>query len=63
MPPGKAQDLSSVDPWGKVAPGVVTDAAIAAANHGWSATVHLGTIYNNVPLKSAAVGRQSRTVH
>ena len=57
MPAGQALDLSAIDPWGKVAPGVVTDATTAASNGGWNGTTHLGAVYINVPL-SGTVAKQ-----
>jgi hypothetical protein len=57
MPPGQALDLSAIDPWGKIAPGVVSDAATGASLTGWNATTHLGTVYANVPL-SASTAKQ-----
>lgn len=55
---GKALDLSSIDPWGKIAPGVASDAALDGSNGGWHAVLHLGIFYGNVPQTEGAISKQ-----
>lgn len=55
---GKALDLSSIDPWGKVAPGVSVDAALDGSNGGWHGCLHLGFVYFNVPQTEGALSKQ-----
>lgn len=55
---GKSLDFSSVDPWGKIAPGVVTDAASYASNGGWHGCLHNGIVYVNVPKTPGVVSLQ-----
>jgi hypothetical protein len=55
---GKALDFSSIDPWGKVAPGVAEDAKTDASNGGWHAILHLGVFYGNVPQTEGSISKQ-----
>lgn len=55
---GKALDLSGIDPWGKVAPGVAADAVLDGSNGGWHGALHLGIFYGNVPQTEGAISKQ-----
>lgn len=55
---GVALDFARIDPWGKIAPGIVSDAALYSANTGWHAVLHLGVFYVNVPLVDGALAKQ-----
>ena len=56
--PGKALNLSNIDPWGKIAPGLAADAASHASKAGWHGCVHLGLVYGNVPLTEGSISKQ-----
>lgn len=56
--PGKALNLSSIDPWGKIAPGFADDAESDAANAGWHGVMHLGYFYGNVPQTVGSISKQ-----
>ena len=51
-------DIARLDPWGKIAPGVVTDAASYASNGGWHGCLHEGVLYLNVPKTVGAISMQ-----
>lgn len=55
---GVALDFARIDPWGKIAPGVVKDAALYSGNIGWHAVLHLGVFYVSVPLVDGALAKQ-----
>lgn len=55
---GQALDLSGIDPWGKVAPGVAADAVLDGGNSGWHGVLHLGIFYGNVPQTEGAISKQ-----
>lgn len=55
---GQALDLSAIDPWGKVAPGVAADAVLDGANGGWHGCLHLGIFYGNVPQTEGSISKQ-----
>jgi concanavalin A-like lectin/glucanase superfamily protein len=55
---GQALDLSVIDPWGKVAPGVATDAVLDADNGGWHGCLHLGLVLFNVPQTEGSISKQ-----
>ncbi len=55
---GVALDLARINPWGKIAPGVVTEAARHGGTAGWHGALHLGTVYVTVPQVSGALWAQ-----
>jgi hypothetical protein len=55
---GVALDLARIDPWGKIAPGIASDAALYGSNDGWSGTLHLGLLYINVPQTTGTLSKQ-----
>jgi len=55
---GVALDLSKIDPWGKVAPGIVDDARLHGDKSGWHGCLHLGTLFINVPQSEGAISKQ-----
>jgi hypothetical protein len=55
---GVALDLARIDPWGKIAPGVVRDALLYGGNAGWHGVLHEGVVYCNVPQTVGALSKQ-----
>jgi hypothetical protein len=55
---GVALDLARIDPWGKIAPGFVEDAARHSENEGWHGCLHEGVVYVNVPLSVGGLSKQ-----
>jgi hypothetical protein len=55
---GVALDLSRIDPWGKIAAGIVADAALDSGNAGWHGVLHNGIVYVNVVQTEAALSKQ-----
>lgn len=55
---GVALDLSRIDPWGKIAPGVVSDVGFYGGIDGWQAVLHAGIVYLQVPTVSGVVAKQ-----
>ncbi len=53
-----ALDLSRIDPWGKIAPGIAYDATLDGGNAGWHALMHLGIFYLNVPQSDGVLSKQ-----
>lgn len=53
-----AQDISAIDPWGKIAPGIAADAVLDRDNTGWSGLFHLGLVYVNVPQTPGILSKQ-----
>lgn len=45
-------NIWAVEPWGKIAPGIRTDAKSHASRNGWNGHVHKGLCYINVPLST-----------
>lgn len=55
---GVALDLSRIDPWGKIASAIVTDAKLDGGNDGWHGKLHEGVVYINVPQSPGVLSRQ-----
>ncbi len=55
---GVALDFARIDPWGKIAPGIVEDGGAYGALSGWSGTLHEGVVYVNVPQSSGVLSKQ-----
>lgn len=55
---GKALDLESLNPWGKIAPLIAEEAAAHGGIAGWSGTLHNGVLYVNVPLTEGVSSKQ-----
>jgi hypothetical protein len=55
---GVALDLSRIDPWGKIAAGIVSDAKLYGEFGGWNGLLHEGVVYLNVPLIEGALSKQ-----
>lgn len=55
---GVALDLSRIDPWGKIAPGIVRDAGLHGAEAGWHGVLHDGIVYVDVPQVQGALTKQ-----
>jgi hypothetical protein len=55
---GVALDLSRIDPWGKIAAGIVADAVLDSGNAGWHGVLHAGIVYINVVQTEAALSKQ-----
>lgn len=55
---GVALDLARIDPWGKIAPAIVKDAALDGDNGGWKGHLHLGLVYINVPQSPGVLSKQ-----
>lgn len=55
---GVALDLARIDPWGKIAPGIVRDALLYGGNAGWSGILHEGVVYVNVPQTEGSISKQ-----
>ena len=55
---GVALDLSRIDPWGKIAPGIAADAALYGSNGGWCGVLHLGFVLINVPQTVGVLSKQ-----
>jgi hypothetical protein len=55
---GVALDFARIDPWGKIAPGVVEDAYQHGDREGWHGCLHEGVIYVNVPQAEGAISKQ-----
>lgn len=55
---GVALDLARVDPWGKIAPGIVDDAVLHGDNAGWHGCLHNGMLYVNIPRTEGALSKQ-----
>ena len=55
---GVALDLSKIDPWGKIAPGVVADVASYGGVDGWQSVLHEGIVYLQVPTVAGVVSKQ-----
>lgn len=52
-------NLASIDPWGKIAPGIAADAVSHGDKTGWSGIMHDGFVYVTVPLSSTnAISKQ-----
>lgn len=50
-------DLARIDPWGKIAPGVVTDAGLYGGNAGWHGELHQGYVYVQVPQTAGSLSK------
>jgi hypothetical protein len=55
---GVALDLSRIDPWGKIAAGIVADAVLDSGNAGWHGCLHNGVVYINVPQTTGSLSKQ-----
>lgn len=55
---GVALDLARIDPWGKIAPGVVDDAYLHSDKEGWHGCLHEGVVYVNVPQSVGSLSKQ-----
>lgn len=55
---GQTLDFAAIDPWGKIAPGIVSDAAMHASVGGWHGSLHDGIVYLNVPKTAGAISLQ-----
>lgn len=55
---GVALDLARIDPWGKIAAGVVSDAKLYGDFGGWNGVLHEGVVYVNVPLVEGSLSKQ-----
>ncbi len=55
---GVALDLARIDPWGKIAPLVASDAELDGSNAGWHGCLHNGVLYVNVPMTDAVLSKQ-----
>ena len=55
---GVAYDLSRIDPYGKIAPGIRDEASRHGSKVGWQGTHHQGFLYLNVPQTQGALSRQ-----
>jgi hypothetical protein len=55
---GQTLNFGAIDPWGKIAPGVVSDAATHASVGGWHGCLHNGIVHLNVPKTAGAVSLQ-----
>jgi hypothetical protein len=55
---GVALDLARIDPWGKIAPGLVQDATQFGSNVGWWGCLHEGVVYVNVPQGVGSLSKQ-----
>ena len=52
-------NLSTIDPWGKIAPGIAADAQTHGDKTGWNGIMHDGFVYVSVPLSTTnAVSKQ-----
>jgi hypothetical protein len=54
----QALDLSQLNPWGKIASDIVSDAKLDGDNPGWHGKVHEGVIYINVPQSTGVLSKQ-----
>lgn len=50
-------DLARIDPWGKIAPGIVADARLYSGNQGWHGELHEGYVYVQVPQTVGALSK------
>jgi hypothetical protein len=55
---GVALDLARIDPWGKIAPGLVDDAVRHRDLAGWHGCLHEGIVYVNVPQAAGRLSKQ-----
>lgn len=55
---GVALDFARIDPWGKIAPGIVDDAALYGSLSGWHGVLHEGIVYVNVPRSAGVLSKQ-----
>lgn len=55
---GIALDLTKINPWGKIAPGIVRDAVLHGSESGWSGLLHNGIVYVNIPQVAGALTKQ-----
>jgi hypothetical protein len=55
---GVALDLARIDPWGKIAPTVASDAELDGSNAGWHGCLHNGVLYVNIPMTDAVLSKQ-----
>lgn len=55
---GIALDLTRINPWGKIAPGIVRDAHLHGAESGWAGTLHNGIVYINIPQVQGSLTKQ-----
>ena len=55
---GVALDLARIDPWGKIAPGIASDAVLYGGNGGWMGRLHQGIVYINVPQTTGVLSKQ-----
>lgn len=55
---GVALDLARIDPWGKIAPLIVSDALLDGDNAGWHGRLHEGVVYINVPQSTGVLSKQ-----
>lgn len=53
-----AQDIAAIDPWGKIAPGIASDATADSGNAGWHGIFDRGLVYVNVPQETGSQSRQ-----
>jgi len=52
---GVALDLARIDPWGKIAPGIVSDVSQYGSLPGWQAVLHEGVVHVQVPTVQSLV--------
>lgn len=50
-------DLARIDPWGKIAAGIVTDAKHYGGNVGWHGELHQGFVYVQVPQSAGSLSK------
>lgn len=55
---GVALDFARIDPWGKIAPGIVEDANLFGTLLGWHGVLHEGVVYVNVPRAAGVLSKQ-----
>lgn len=55
---GVALDLARIDPWGKIAAGIVEDARSHGDLAGWHGCLHQGVVYINVPQATGSLSKQ-----
>jgi hypothetical protein len=54
----QALDLSQLEPWGKIASAIVSDAKLDGGNAGWHGKLHEGVVYINVPQSPGVLSKQ-----
>lgn len=55
---GVALDLKRINPWGKIAPGIVRDASLHGSDDGWHGVLHDGIVYVDVPQVTGSYTKQ-----